>query len=502
MDSVADLNGTLPDETLEAIRAGDVSRSEAEDLAQAAGLTKQAGKDLQRLLRNEEAVRKIVGGGSSEEGAFSENLSFDTDRSLGNAFEVIDAALEGVEVADKDPNPRDLTPREQYIARRLQRGVPAPTLLEDIPERPETIARHLRNLRHQGYHIYTDADAGVIGLDGEYALRSSEHKGTRTRKANRWWEARHNRLVRNFHGLSTPDAELPRAAGKEDWVLHMTDLHAGDRVRDQDGNVIYSTPMIPDVVDYITRQALGLAKRHNASYDAAHMLWGGDLITCEGIYEGQFENLDAWLDEQVDILHDPLFRQVKAFAEAFDVVNVVCQTGNHGELRASATSRQANADLLLYKSIRNTIATLQDEFGVLENVRFRIGQVKAYRNFPMRGGDLRGHLRHGQNRRPQAETSARKKQWLSTLREHDFSVAYMGHHHVSGRIPWDGPPVIASGSPKPAGEFVEKLGETVRSEHQGMATVHGMSDEGVTAVFPIDSRNFETRPNEQFEQTT
>jgi len=215
--------------------------------------------------------------------------------------------------------------------------------------------------------------------------------------------------------------------------------------------VVYSTDEIPSIVDYITEQSLSLAEKHASTYDAAHLLWGGDMVTNEGIYEGQFEDLDAWLDEQHEILIDPLIRQIKAFAERFPTVQVVCQVGNHGKNRASGTSRQANADLILYKTVRNTVAQLREHAGLLENVSFEIGEARPYRNFAMRGGELRGHLRHGQDRRPQAETSARSNEWKSTLLDHEQDVAYMGHYHISGRIPWDGPPIIVSPSPKPAG---------------------------------------------------
>jgi hypothetical protein len=166
--------------------------------------------------------------------------------------------------------------------------------------------------------------------------------------------------------------------------------------------------------------------------------------------------------------------------------------GNHGNHRASGTSKQANADLVLYKTIRNTVAQIQkygsDEF---DNVDFVIGQAKPYRNFEMRGGKLKGHLRHGQHRKPQAETSARQNQWRSTLQDHDFDVAYMGHYHISGRIPWGGPPIFVTSSPKPAGEFVERIGGKVPNDYQGVATAHGVSDDGLTTSFPIDTRHYE-----------
>jgi biotin operon repressor len=398
--------------------------------------------------------------------------------------------LSDTPVAETEPDPSDLSDRQRYIAGQLQQGATLPELADDLGEPERVVTARLRDLRDSGWQVYVDESSRSVAIEGDdHTLRSSEHTGTRTRKANRWWERRHNQLVREYRGLEPPTATLDADAG-EDWVTHLTDLHAGDRVRRDDGSVVYSTEEIPAVIDYVTRQSLGLADRHGADYDTAHLLWGGDFVTNEGIYEGQFEDLDAWLDEQHDTLVDPLLRQLKAFADRFGTVQVVCMVGNHGEHRANGTSRQANADLILYKHVRNTVAHLREHGDVLDNVQFLIGQAEAYRNFPLRGGRLRGHLRHGQHRRPQAETSARRKEWLGTLLDHEFDVAAMGHHHVSGRIPWDGPPVICSASPKPAGEFVERLGGRTPSEHQDVATVFGVSDEGLTTVFPLDTRNY------------
>jgi len=405
-----------------------------------------------------------------------------------------DPAWSDTPVADTDPSVQALTEREQYIATELQTGTSTTALAEDIGTRETIVAQHLRDLRSDGWQIYHDDTTEQVVLEGDHVVRSSEHKGTRTRKANRWWELRHNELVREFNALERPQTPHDAYDGHEDWVLHLTDLHAGDRVRRDDGHVLYSTEQLPDVIDYVTEQALSLAETHNAAYDCAHLLWGGDFITNEGIYEGQFEDLDAWLDEQHDILVAPLLRQLKAFAERFPSVQVVCQVGNHGQHRASGTSRQANADLILYKHLRNTVASIREysDDDTLANVGFHIGQAKAYRNFKMRGGQVRGHLRHGQHRKPQAETSARSNEWRGTLMEHDFDVCYLGHHHISGRIPWAGPPIFQTSSPKPAGEFVERLGgrPTYRG-YRDIATVHGMSEDGVTSAWAVEMRYFD-----------
>ena len=408
---------------------------------------------------------------------------------LGDAEDVAADRKDAADGSD-DPDPDDLTDREAYLARQLQTSASVADLAEDIGEPESVIQRRIENLEDKGWPIYRDAEAGLVELEGDHTLRSSEHTGTRTRKANRWWELRHSELVKAWKRLDPPTVSRTAAGrGEEDWVLHMTDLHAGDEVRNSRGEVAYQTSDIPGVVDYITEQSLSLAEKHNSEYDRGVLCWGGDFFTGEGIYSGQFEDLDAWLDEQMSVLLSPLRRQIEAFARRFDEVLVAAIPGNHGELRASGTSKQANADLLLYKALRNQIAALQDH-GQLENVGIQIAQGTPYLSVPLRGGKLSGHLRHGQNRRPQAETSARKKEWLSTLHEHDFDMAWMGHHHVSGRIPWSGPPVIVSGSPKPVGEFVRRIGESSETQPRDIATTHGVSDEGLTSVWPIDTRHF------------
>lgn len=404
--------------------------------------------------------------------------------------EEIVSDLEDVEMID-EPDVDNLTTREEYILGELETGATVRELASDLGIRPSVVKQNLKEIKRHGWDIYHDDTSDRIAIESDRPIRSSEHKGTRTRKANKWWELNHNKLVREFRGLERPKTTVNSHSGNEDWVTHMTDLHAGDIVRSDDGSVLYETSMIPDIIDYITEQSLSLSEKHGSEYDTAHLLWGGDFVTGEAIYEGQFEDLDAWLDEQHETLIDPLIRQVKDFSREFDTVQIVCQVGNHGKNRASGTSRQANADLIVYKTVRNTISQIREHSELLDNVEMIIGEAKPYRDFDLRSGEVKGHLRHGQHRKPQAETSARKNQWRGTLIDHRFDLAYMGHYHISGRIPWDGPPVIVSPSPKPADDFVEKIGGRVSQKYQDIATVHGVSDEGITGVYPVDMRNFE-----------
>jgi len=401
-------------------------------------------------------------------------------------------------VAEEDPSPADLSEREEYIVRELQTGTDVDELADDLETRESLVHRHLRELRSQGWEIYRDETTDTVTIEGDLTLRSSEHKGTRTRKANRWWEKRHNALVRDFRVLDRPTAELTSTESHEDWVHVIGDIHAGDKVYTPgpDPKNVYNIETIPRIIRYDTQKSLELAEYHGADYDTAHLLWNGDFVTNEGIYQGQFEDLDAWLDEQHDSLMEPLLEQIKAYSERFQTVNIVCQVGNHGENRASGTSKQANADLILYKSIRNAIAAVR-KFGggeVFGNVNFQIGKVRPYVNFPLRGGDLVGHLRHGEDRSPQADTSARANEWKTTLLNHDFDVAFINHHHVSGEIPWDGPPVIVSGTAKPPGDFVDAIAASTcldpEEEPREISHCLGVADHGVTGRYPVKTHDF------------
>ena len=108
-------------------------------------------------------------------------------------------------------------------------------------------------------------------------------------------------------------------------------------------------------------------------------------------------------------------RLCDAYAGAFDSVEVICQIGNHGDIRASGTSKQANADLIAYKNLRNTIAALRDRHGEFQNLAMQIGEARGYRNFSMRGWKLTCLHRHGQDRDPQASTSDQLNECISTL---------------------------------------------------------------------------------------
>lgn len=133
---------------------------------------------------------------------------------------------------DPDPDPDDLTDREAFIARELQTGATVDELADELDERRTVVTQHLRDLKASGWQVYIDETAEHVAIEGDHTLRSSEHKGTRTRKANRWWELSHNKIERRWKQLDPTPVPAIAEDAHEDWVTHITDLHAGDLVRD------------------------------------------------------------------------------------------------------------------------------------------------------------------------------------------------------------------------------------------------------------------------------
>lgn len=388
---------------------------------------------------------------------------------------------------DDEEEVEELNEREKYILKSLPKSLTE--IAEDLDISESVVQAHITSIQDKGHHVSYDDRTGVYTSDETPQLRSSEAISTRTRAANEWWQSKNQELDNLYRSISTPDPDLKYEDGNEDVVAHITDLHMGDLVHDDDGNETYNTQITQDVIEYITDKHIDLYDRQTqvVDIDVWHELWGGDFLTNSGIYQGQFEDLDAWLDEQHDAIVEPLMQRIKRISEIAPQINIVCKTGNHGEHRASGKSKQANADLILYKHIRNIVEQLQEHADMLQNVKFQIGSSQNYKNFEMRNGKIKGHLRHGQQRKDGYRTSAAKNEWNQTLLQHDFDLAYMGHVHRGQRFAVNGNPVFVSGSPKPSGDFAEQIAV---GNDTNISTLHGVSDDGLTWVYPVDLRDY------------
>jgi len=174
---------------------------------------------------------------------------------------------------------------------------------------------------------------------------------------------------------------------------------------------------------------------------------------------------------------------IRTLAEHFPAVVVVCQHGNHGELRAKGSSHEANADDLLYDAI--DLALRQSD---LENVQLITNHVDTHIEFEMRGH--RGYMIHGQDSMDHIGTNSAKKRWFAWLiqsgdrhGDNGWDVGYMGHYHQLKVEPVAGRSVFQGGSLQPAGDYETSLG--IAPGRPG-AWTHTVSDEeAVEQIKPI-----------------
>lgn len=309
--------------------------------------------------------------------------------------------------------------------------------------------------------VHRDHD-GIWVWNGEKDLHrmKTHHTGTITRAANNFLtddEAGIKSLLNKTEPATAIQDPQPQ---NEDVVFAFGDLHIGDKVTDDKDRVVFDNEIAIRRARDIVRKGVRYIRRlPDTEIDTCHLIVNGDSITNSNIYESQWENLDhqlgATLKDQINTAGELLMWVVKTLAEEFDTLQVVCQPGNHGENRASGVSKQANADIHLMSRV---------EFGVRQspygNINFIFHDSTSYTNFEMRGGKVRGHVRHGEECQEHAgATSASKRDWRGWLNMHEYDVALRGHFHEAKVERVLGRPVIMTGSVKPPSDFEESISE-------------------------------------------
>jgi len=422
-----------------------------------------------------------------------------------------------------DETPHIDSQKRQQVFTPIQNGGATYAEIADAVGCSQSTARdHVSALKHEDgvsigerridgakeFYWRAEAEEHPTNETAERYTKTTE-KAETTKTLNEKAQAMERRLTALLDETqpAVADGGLVQEPSHEDVVIHATDDHVGDVTEDEFGNVTYDpetwrerrTKTFDTCFDLVSRQ-----RSAGYTFDTLHLLLGGDMVTGEGIYPGQAHNLEMPLDEQVEACAKFYMTQIRRAANEFESVQVVCQSGNHGELRFSSASGGANADRLMYLMLDGMVR--QSE---LDNVTFVRNNSTHFTNFEMR--THQGHLRHGDDSLEHIGTSSGKRRWFNWRDKHQFDVAYRGHFHKfqydtltrtyeefvldEGGQPVmeDGEPVtetdtqmlpvIMSGSPKPPEEFEESIARW----SQPAATIHGVSDSRpVTWFFPVD----------------
>lgn len=397
----------------------------------------------------------------------------------------------GTETDESTATDDDLTDRQRHLVATLP--ATSAELAEELGITNSTVHDHISAVRECGVPVEADypADGGppVYYLEDAPQTRrvATKHTGTKTREANQWATEMEAAILRRLKHKDPLVATQDPTPSNEDFVVHLTDVHMGDVVETADGREVFNPEICEQSVEHFTQKALNLKRRMEAvtDFDTCHLLWGGDMLTNENIYDGQAFDISLMLGDQMARAVDAMTQQAKTFADAFDTLQIVAQPGNHGKTRASGVSKQANMDLLAYRWVEDRLI----EAGY-DNIQFVQSEAQHFRNFELRGGHHRGHLRHGQNAQTHVDaTAASARDWRGWLVHHGFDIAWRGHYHEARREDvLNEFPVIESPSMKPGAEFAEKIGQPDVATARKLGTVHGVSDDRpVTWEYTVDA---------------
>jgi biotin operon repressor len=308
-----------------------------------------------------------------------------------------------------------------------------------------------------------------------------------------------------------PEDGLTVRDSHEDMVVHRSDDHIGALYKDEFGNNTFDAETGIERVRKVNEKTFDLKRRQEAagvSFDTLHLVMGGDHVHGTGIHDDQPWETELPVPEQMAVASDVYMEFIDRAVEEFETVQVVCQRGNHGELRGDGMSPDDNIDdavfMMLDKRIRDrgydNVKFVSSNGGYFTNFRMRAKPDEDQQKADSLGipvGELppdlqsghRGHLRHGQKSLLHIGTSSGKNRWRGWHDKHQFDIAYRGHFHQYRIENIDSVPVVMSGAIVPPSDFEESLA----AWDEPAATIHGVSDSRpMTWMYRVD---FEADPS-------
>lgn len=295
-------------------------------------------------------------------------------------------------------------------------------------------------------------------------------KQTITKNANKFFaEIEDWKDKRTNFPQPVADGGLQHTERGLDLTFHITDCHFGDEktnvVQKPDGSseveVIFSSEIAEARIRFLLRSFMEWADELEAAgytIDNVNVLFGGDIVTNEAIYNGQAFDVDETILEQLTRTVALFEELIGELAARFPTVQVVFQNGNHGEFRVDGSSGDANADDFLACFLDHNIRKSAFTGDHFDNVTVVYDEHEYYTNFWIRG-TWRGHLRHGQNTIGHVATSSGKKEWGSWRDEHQYDLGFYGHRHQFKNEHYNGRRIFMGGTIAPPSEYAESMGE-------------------------------------------
>jgi len=262
-------------------------------------------------------------------------------------------------------------------------------------------------------------------------------------------------------------------------VIHLTDLHAGKIVKDQDGNLIYNEVIFRRRIDILCQQILKLLD-HNISKGVpikeVVIISTGDLANGEGIYATQAYEQEITPPSQVMLIVDVITKLIVSLLNRKLQVKFYGCRGNHGRT-GKDTDVASNWDLMIYE-ILDFWAKL-----VLKNTNLQIKFAETeHMTFKIRGqGVLIRHIAPEQVDSPAGRVKI--NEWA---RQYNVKIIIYGHYHHAGVFDCDDVRVIRGGSTVGG----DSLSDSMAKHSEPIQIVFGINEQRVTTfIYFVDLGN-------------
>jgi len=322
---------------------------------------------------------------------------------------------------------------------------------------PDAALAALDRLRDDGITVRYDAGSSkhILADERSQQLRSQSHlslsaKTKRAKARLREEQALLDRLP-STEPLSIGDWDP--APEKETMLAAISDLHFGDVVTDDRGRTVYDADTAHEAADRFAEKVIQNARQWGAEFDECVLAILGDIATGTEIYKTQKNDIGDLLSQQIRDGSQALTRIATTLREHFEVLRIRAVVGNHG-FQSPSAARGSNTDLTCYYWLQDALR--REGY---DDVDILIAEQTHHLNFEVRGWNV--HIRHGQDSQQQVDETARSEaDWRGWRDKHQFDLALRGHHHVPS-LHWvlNRYPVVTTPSPKPGGEFADRIGD-------------------------------------------
>jgi len=269
-----------------------------------------------------------------------------------------------------------------------------------------------------------------------------------------------------------PDIQSKTDIRGDTLVIQLSDLHAGKRVTDQEGHIIYDENIFRQRIDRLCTQTLKLLDKNiskSVPIKDVVILSTGDQANGEDIYATQAYEQELAPPKQVMLVVDVMSKLITSLLERNLRVSFYGVKGNHGRT-GKDTDPTANWDLMIYM-----ILDYWSKF-VLKNANLNIKYAETdYLTCVIRG--KRYMIRH--NAPEQPDTPSGRVKFNEWARMYKADGIVYGHWHHFGLFDVDGVRVFRGGSTVGG----DSLSESMAKHSEPIQLVWGVNEQRVSTFF-------------------